>query len=65
MLCSRLKQARLKKGLTQEELAKVADVSQSSICYIERGKIPRMDTLQKICKALEIQIQELIEKDEE
>ncbi|MDU7535870.1 MAG: helix-turn-helix transcriptional regulator [Peptostreptococcaceae bacterium] len=65
MLCNKLREIRVKRGLTQEELAKAAYVSQSSICYIEKGKMPRMDTLQKICEALEIQIQELIEKDEE
>lgn len=65
MLCNKLREIRVKRGLTQEELAKLAYVSQSSICYIEKGKMPRMDTLQKICEALEIQIQGLIERDEE
>lgn len=41
----RIKAAREKKGLTQEELAALIDISPTHISVIERGtKIPRLDT---------------------
>lgn len=56
-----LKKLREKKGLSQDRLAKVADVANNTIIKIEQGKNmnPTLDTLKKIAKALEISIDEL------
>ncbi len=48
-----LKQARKRLGITQEDLAKRAGVSQSLIARIESGSVdPRLSTLKKIVNAL-------------
>ena len=45
-LGSRVEAARKKKGMTQEELAEIANVSQSMINHIEKGrKQPSLDTV--------------------
>ena len=44
---------RLAKGLTQAELARLADTKQSSIARLESGKVqPTLPLLRKIAKAL-------------
>lgn len=50
------------KGLSQEKLARLADVSNNTIINIEAGKQdnPTIETLKKIAKALNISIEELI-----
>ncbi|MGP1439073.1 MAG: helix-turn-helix domain-containing protein [Treponema sp.] len=55
LVIKRLRQEREKAGLSQLELALRADVSQNMINYIETGKrTPSLDTLLKICNALNI-----------
>jgi len=50
----RLRELRLKAGLTQKELAKRAGVSQALIARIESGAVnPRLSTLQRIVRVLE------------
>ncbi len=50
----RLRELRLKAGLTQKELAMRAGVSQALIARIESGAVnPRLSTLQRIVKVLE------------
>ena len=48
---------RKKIGLSQEKLARLADVSNNTIINIEAGKQsnPTIDTLMKIAKALEVE----------
>lgn len=59
-----LKAMRLKRGITQAELAKMVGISQPSLCNIENGKInPTINTLRKLAKALECNISELIDGD--
>lgn len=55
---------RVKRGLSQNQLAKMAGVPQSVICDIESGKTkaPRIDTLQAIASALGVTVDELIGK---
>ena len=55
---------RVKRGLSQNQLAKMAGVPQSVICDIESGKTkaPRIDTLQAIAAALGVTVDELIGK---
>ena len=51
----RIKEAREKRHLTQEELAARIDISPTHVSVIERGtKIPRLDTLVAIANALEV-----------
>lgn len=55
---------RVKRGLSQNQLAKMAGVPQSVICDIESGKTkaPRIDTLKAIAAALGVTVDELIGK---
>ena len=57
-----LRKLRETKGLTQEKLARLADVSNNTIIKIEAGKNqnPTLDTLKKVAKALEVSVDELI-----
>ncbi len=58
-----LKKLRDKKGLSQDRLAKLADVANNTIIKIEQGENenPTLETLRKIAKALEISVDKLIE----
>ena len=50
-----IKELRIKKGLTQEELAEKTELSARTIQRIENGDVdPRAYTLQMIAKALEV-----------
>lgn len=68
MLAENIKKYRSKAGLTQEALARKADVSYNTIIKIESKGItdPRVGTLKKIADALKIKIDYLLqgEKDE-
>ena len=57
-----LRKLREAKGLSQEKLARLADVANNTIIKIEAGKNqnPTLDTLKKISKALEVSIESLI-----
>jgi transcriptional regulator with XRE-family HTH domain len=59
-----IKKYRKIKGLSQDKLARLADVSHAAIVKIESGgiKSPSIDTVQKIAKALDVGIEELIDK---
>jgi len=61
-LAKRVKQLREKLGLSQEKLARLADVSNNTIINIEAGKQnnPTIETLKKITKALNASIENLI-----
>ncbi len=50
-----IKELRIKKGMTQEELAELTELSARTIQRIEKGEVdPRSYTLQMIAKALEV-----------
>ena len=53
-----LKKLREAKGLSQEKLARLADVANNTIIKIEGGKNqnPTLETLKKVAKALEISV---------
>ena len=57
-----LRKLREAKGLSQEKLARLADVANNTIIKIEAGKNqnPTLDTLKKISKALNVSVDELI-----
>ena len=59
---SKIKLLREKLGLSQEKLARLADISNNTIIYIEAGKQhnPTIETLEKIAKALNVPVEELI-----
>ena len=61
-LAKKVKQLREKLGLSQEKLARLADVSNNTIINIEAGKQdnPTIDTLKKVAKALNIPVEDLI-----
>ncbi len=62
-LSKNLKKLREQKGLSQDRLAKLADIANNTIIKIEQGENqnPTLDTLRKIAKALEISVDDLIE----
>jgi len=57
-----LRKLRVARGLSQEKLARLADVANNTIIKIEAGKNqnPTLDTLKKIAKALDVSIDDLI-----
>ena len=62
-LSKNLKKLREQKGLSQDRLAKLADIANNTIIKIEQGENqnPTLDTLKKIAKALEVSVDKLIE----
>ena len=59
---SKIKRIREKLGLSQEKLARLADVSNNTIINIEAGKQqnPTVDTIKKIAKTLGVGVDDLI-----
>ena len=56
-----LKLARIKKNLTQKQLAELVGVSSSTINRIETGnQIPKVDILLKLAEILEVSVEELL-----
>lgn len=59
---SRIKAAREKKGLTQEALSEIVDLSPMHMSVIERGVKPtRLDTFIRIANALDVSADELLQ----
>ncbi len=63
MLSKNIKKFRGKKGLSQDKLAKLADVTHTTLVKIESGanNNPTIKTLKKIAVILEVSIDELME----
>lgn len=61
-LAKKVKQLREKLGLSQEKLARLADVSNNTVINIEVEKQdnPTIDTLKKVAKALNVSVEDLI-----
>jgi transcriptional regulator with XRE-family HTH domain len=58
---AKLKELRLKKGLTLEQLAFEADIELSQVHRVEKGKInPTLTTLIAIAKGLGVKLSELL-----
>jgi len=56
----KVKVARLEKGLTQQDLAKIVEVTPESISYYEAGKKhPSFEKIKIICRVLNINVEEL------
>lgn len=58
----KIKEARKKKGMTQEELGRIVGVQKSAIAKYESGRVVNIkrSTLQKIASALNIRPSELV-----
>jgi transcriptional regulator with XRE-family HTH domain len=61
-LANNIKRLREAKGLSQEKLARLADVANNTLIKMESGenKNPTLETLKKVAKALEISVDDLI-----
>lgn len=61
-LSKNVKCLREAKGLSQEKLARLADVANNTLIKMETGenKNPTLETLKKVAKALGVSIEELI-----
>ena len=61
-LAKNKKKLREKNGLSQDRLAKLADVANNTIIKIEQGENinPTLDTLKKVAKALKASVDDLI-----
>ncbi|MEH1791141.1 helix-turn-helix domain-containing protein [Nostoc sp.] len=56
-----LKQVREKKGLSLNDLSRLSGVSPQYLSTLEKGKKnPSLDIVDKLCKALEVQVGELL-----
>ena len=62
MVADEVKRRRIKKKLSQEKLARLADISYNTIVKIETGSTlsPGIKTISKIAKALGVTVDELI-----
>ena len=61
-LGQKIREARLEKGLTQEELGKIVGLQKSAIAKYENGRVVNIkrSTLQKLAKALDLRGSDLI-----
>jgi len=61
-LAKNIKKLREAKGLSQEKLARLADVANNTLIKMESGENqnPTLDTLKKVAKALEVSVDDLI-----
>ena len=57
-----LRKMREAKGLSQEKLARLADVANNTLIKMETGenKNPTLETLKKVAQALEVSVDDLI-----
>jgi len=61
-LSKNVKRLREAKGLSQEKLARLADVTNNTLIKMETGenKNPTLETLKKVAKALEVSLDEML-----
>jgi transcriptional regulator with XRE-family HTH domain len=62
IIAKNIKRLRKQRGLSQDKLSKVADISHNTIIKIESGAIqsPAMGTAHKIAKALGVSLDDLM-----
>jgi len=62
IIAENIKKYRKKKGITQDKLSKLADITYNTIIKIESGATynPRVETLKQIADALSISIDDLM-----
>jgi len=63
-IAKNIRKLRRTKGLSQDRLSKLADLSLNSIVNIEAGNNlnPTIETLERIAKALEVSVEDLLKK---
>lgn len=61
IIAKNIRKYRKQRGLSQDKLSRLADISHATIIKIESGGIqsPTIDTIQKIAKALNISLDDL------
>ena len=61
-LANNIRKLREAKGLSQEKLARLADVANNTLIKMESGENqnPTLDTLKKVAKALDVSVDDLI-----
>ncbi|MBP9782343.1 MAG: helix-turn-helix transcriptional regulator [Candidatus Pacebacteria bacterium] len=59
-----IKRFRQEKGLSQDKLSKLADLSLNTVVKIELDESPNptIETIQRIAKALEVSVDDLLKK---
>ena len=64
MLADNVKRYRTKKGLSQDQLARKADVTYSTLTKLESGvnQNPKVKTLQQIAAALDVTLDDLMKE---
>jgi transcriptional regulator with XRE-family HTH domain len=57
-----IKKLRKQKGLSQDRLSKLADISYNTVIKLESGNItnPSINTLQKLARALDVGVDDLL-----
>lgn len=61
IVANNIRVLRIVAKLTQNELAKKAKVSQSTIAQVEKGlKAPSLDTLEKLSKPLKVEVWQIV-----
>ena len=61
-LANNIKDARIRSGLTQAELAKRIGTDQKAISGYERGtRSPKLDKIPKLAKVLQVSIDDLVQ----
>ncbi len=62
VISANIKRLRAKLGLTQDDLAKKADIKYTTLMKVESGAVnhPSVQTMSKIAKALGVSIEDLI-----
>ncbi len=62
MISRNIRNLRIKKGISQDRLSKLADLSLNTIVKVESGKSPNptINTLIKIARSLDVKINDLI-----
>jgi len=62
MIDENIKRIRKDKGISQDRLSKLADVTHTTLAKIESGvnSNPTIKTLQKIAKALDVKVDDLL-----
>jgi putative transcriptional regulator len=59
---TRIKELRTKKGLTQDELAKIVNVRRETIVFLEQGKyVPSLKLAYEISKVFKERIEDIFE----
>lgn len=64
MIGKNLKKVRQEKGISQDRLSKLADLSLNTVVTVESGLNPNptIETLTKIAQALDVKVDDLIKK---